>query len=90
MKSELDTTGLRCPVPVLRTRRALAALVAGDVLVVRADDPSALTDIPAFCRMAGHSLVHAEDREGVFVFEIRRGPDGPTDDEDRQDISDLP
>ena len=52
----LDTTGHRCPIPVVRTEAALRGLAAGAVLDVLADDPLAAVDIPHFCRQAGHAV----------------------------------
>jgi tRNA 2-thiouridine synthesizing protein A len=72
---DLDATGLRCPLPVLRARKVLLALPAGSVLQVRADDPVAWIDMPHFCAEAGHDLLSAEDRDGTLHFLIRRGPD---------------
>ncbi|MEQ8344082.1 MAG: sulfurtransferase TusA family protein [Sneathiellaceae bacterium] len=53
----LDTTGHRCPIPVVRTEAALRALPRGAVLEVLADDPLAAVDIPHFCRQAGHDVI---------------------------------
>ena len=69
---EIDLSGLRCPLPVLRTRKAMAGLRAGQVLKVIATDPSAVKDIPAFARMAGHELVHVETLATSSWFLLRR------------------
>ena len=70
----LDLRGLKCPLPVLKTRRALAGRPEGTCLTVRANDPMAAIDIPHMCRQDGHRLI-ASDRDGdVLVFEIERGP----------------
>ncbi|MCY4324914.1 MAG: sulfurtransferase TusA family protein [Betaproteobacteria bacterium] len=68
----IDLTGLKCPLPVLRTKKALAALAAGRVLRVIASDPGALDDIPAFARMSGHELLIAERTDAGSVFLLRR------------------
>ena len=72
----LDVKGLKCPLPVLRAKRALNALESGAVLEVEATDPAALKDFPAFCDMTGHELVETrtEGTAGneVFRFVIRR------------------
>lgn len=60
---ELDTRGLLCPLPVIRTQNAVAHLAPGDTLIVLASDPGALHDIPAWCRVHGHEVV-ATQREG--------------------------
>ncbi len=69
----LDLRGLNCPLPVLRTGKALRALTSGDLLVIEATDPMAAIDIPHFCRQEGHRLV-AEERDGpILRFTIARG-----------------
>ena len=76
--AELDTTGLLCPLPVLKARKRLGALAEGAVLVVRSDDPAARVDFPHFCNEQGHALVSVEDGpEGVISFAIRKGGAAP-------------
>lgn len=69
----LDLRGLACPLPVLKTRKALLGLSSGRRLVVEASDPLAPIDIPNFCREAGHTLVAMEKRGDAWVFLIERG-----------------
>lgn len=68
----LDARDLRCPLPVLRARKALAALALGDVLEVEATDPGAVRDFPAFCASAGHCLLMADVTDGVYRFRIEK------------------
>ncbi|PTW49944.1 sulfurtransferase TusA family protein [Rhodovulum kholense] len=74
---EIDVRGLKCPLPVLRARKALAGLAPGGLLRLRADDPVAVIDIPHFCREAGHALIAAEDDDqdsaGATLYLIRKG-----------------
>ena len=71
---EIDATGLLCPLPVLRARKALAALPPGALLRLLADDPAARIDLPHFCAEAGHALLAEEDLdEGRRAYVIRRG-----------------
>ena len=56
----LDATGLLCPLPVLKARKRLQALKVGETLVVQADDPAAIVDVPHFCAEAGHTLVSSD------------------------------
>lgn len=71
--AELDATGLKCPMPVLRARRALKPLASGETLLVLADDPAAAKDIPAFCEITGHTLAETAERaHGVLTFLIRK------------------
>ncbi len=69
---ELDATGLKCPMPVLRARRALKSLAPGQLLRLLADDPAASKDIPAFCETTGHELARTEADGDVLVFLIRK------------------
>ncbi len=69
---EYDATGLLCPLPVLRANRKLRELPVGGVLTVRATDPAAEQDFPAFCKQTGHELVAASRDGEVLVFVIRK------------------
>ena len=65
---ELDTRGLNCPLPILRTKKALTGLKAGEVLKIVATDPGSVKDFQTFCKQTGHQLLsHAEDG-GEFTF----------------------
>ncbi len=70
--AELDATGLKCPMPVLRARRAMKPLKAGEVLLLRADDPASAKDVPAFCEMSGFELVETREAGDVLEFLIRK------------------
>lgn len=69
----LDATGLVCPLPVLRARRAMKDMRAGEVLSVAATDDAALRDMPAWCAQSGHRLLSAETEGGVHRFRIEKG-----------------
>ncbi len=72
----LDLRGLRCPLPALRTAKALRDAVPGALLAVLADDPLARLDIEHLVRSGGHALVAAEPAEnGAFRFLIQRKDD---------------
>jgi tRNA 2-thiouridine synthesizing protein A len=73
MKHELDAIGLLCPLPVLKARKRLSALAAGDELHVMANDPAAVVDMPHFCAEAGHELVEMSDAGAHQVYVIRKG-----------------
>jgi len=68
----LDAKGLRCPLPVLRARRALKEVAAGETLTVLATDPGAVEDFEAFCEATGSTLLAWREEGGVFTFEIRK------------------
>jgi tRNA 2-thiouridine synthesizing protein A len=67
----IDCLGRPCPVPVIELARALQDLPDGAVVGVLSDDPAALVDVPAFCRMRGHAFVAAEDVEGGTLLTVR-------------------
>ena len=69
-----DLRGLNCPLPVLRTRKRLAAMAPGARLVIRTTDPLAAIDIPAFCRDDGHRLLAMETVPEGHCFMLERGP----------------
>ena len=71
----LDVAALKCPLPVLKARKALAALAPGAVLEVLADDPGAAEDFAAFCRATGHRLIGHSTDGGVQRFLIQKAAD---------------
>jgi tRNA 2-thiouridine synthesizing protein A len=68
----LDLRGLRCPLPALKTRKALTRLAAGDRLVVECTDPLSTLDIPNLINETGDVLESSENRPGLFVFRIKK------------------
>lgn len=69
----IDLRGLKCPLPALFARRALARAEPGDEIEVTADDPLAAIDIPHMCHQEGHAVVSVE-RDGAIVrLVLRRG-----------------
>ncbi|MEF2070415.1 sulfurtransferase TusA family protein [Consotaella aegiceratis] len=68
----LDTRGLNCPLPVLKTRKALRTMAAGEILEVLASDPLSVIDLPAFCRESGNDLLDQTQDGSVYRFVIRR------------------
>lgn len=68
----LNLRGLRCPLPALKTRKALKGLAAGDRLVVECTDPLSTVDIPNLLRETGDVLEGDARETGVFVFRIRK------------------
>jgi len=68
----LNLRGLRCPLPALKTRKALTRLAAGDRLVVECTDPLSAIDIPNLLRETGDVLEGDAQETGVFVFRIRK------------------
>ena len=70
----LDLTGLLCPLPVLKARKRLQSMSAGDVLVVTATDPMTTIDMPHFCNEQGYELQHQEKLGDAYIFRIRKAP----------------
>ena len=68
----LDVQGLRCPLPVLKTKVALNRLAAGALLRVESTDPHSAVDFAAYCARSGHDLVEHSFDNDVFVFVIRK------------------
>ena len=65
----LDARNLLCPMPVIRTQDRVKGLNTGDILEVRCTDPGALNDIPAWCRIHGHTVVETkEDADEVVII----------------------
>jgi tRNA 2-thiouridine synthesizing protein A len=69
---ELDARGLNCPLPILRTKKALADLHSGQVLKVLATDPGAVKDFQAFSKQTGHQLVSHSEANREFTFFMRK------------------
>ena len=68
----LDTTGLVCPIPILKAKKALAGMTAGSRLEVVATDPAAPKDFEAFCRASGNKLLQSLESAGAYRFIIER------------------
>jgi tRNA 2-thiouridine synthesizing protein A len=68
----LDAKGLKCPLPVLRARKAMKEVPPGGTLIVLATDPGAPKDFEAFARATGHALVSSTEVDGVYTFELKR------------------
>ena len=69
---ELDATGLNCPLPILRAKKALASLASGQVLHIIATDPGSVKDFEAFSKQTGNPLENSSETDGKFHFLIRK------------------
>jgi tRNA 2-thiouridine synthesizing protein A len=69
---EVDACGLKCPMPILRTKKALANLSSGQVVKVLATDTNAVGDFEAFARQTGNTLLSQSESNGVYTFFLRR------------------
>ncbi len=70
--TSLDLRGLKCPLPALRTRKALRGLADGDRLEVSCTDPLSVIDIPHLLRQTGDALDGMDEKDDVVTFHIRR------------------
>ncbi|GBD18123.1 Sulfurtransferase TusA [bacterium HR27] len=68
----LDCSGLLCPLPVIRTSKAIKEIALGQVLKVIATDPGAPADMEAWARQTGNELIDAHEENGKYVFFFRR------------------
>ena len=70
---ELDASGLNCPVPILRAKKALNGMDSGTVLRIIATDPGSVKDFEAFSKQTGNELLESTEEGGKFLFLIRKG-----------------
>ena len=69
---EIDTSGLNCPLPILKAKKALAELQSGETLKVIATDPGSLRDFQAFTMQTGHELIEQQTLGTTFIHLLRR------------------
>ena len=72
MSQTLDARGFNCPIPVLKTRKALGDMDVGEQITVMATDPASYIDIPHFCNTTGHTLVQSSEQDGVYSYIIQK------------------
>lgn len=68
----LDAKGLACPMPIVKTKKMINELQAGQILEVHATDKGAKNDLTAWARSTGHELVQDAEEEGVYKFWIKK------------------
>jgi tRNA 2-thiouridine synthesizing protein A len=69
---ELDVRGLNCPLPILRAKKVLGDLSAGQVLKVMATDPGSVKDFQAFCKQTGNELLSHSESPSEFTFFMKK------------------
>lgn len=69
---ELDARGLHCPLPILKTKKALADMLSGEVLRVMATDTGSVRDFQAFAKQTGNALLEQTEENREFVFFMKR------------------
>ncbi|CED62295.1 Sulfurtransferase tusA homolog [Moritella viscosa] len=70
---ELDALGLRCPEPVMMVRKTVRKLEDGQTLLILADDPATVRDIPSFCQFMDHTLVASQTERLPYQYLIKKG-----------------
>ena len=70
---QLDALGLRCPEPVMMVRKRVRGMQLGETLLIVADDPATVRDIPSFCRHMDHTLLASETTSTPYRYLIRKG-----------------
>lgn len=70
--TELDCRGLNCPLPILRTKKAITPMASGEILKMVSTDPGSVADVAAFSRRTGHAIVDQSEGNGEFIFFLRR------------------
>ena len=68
----LDTSGLRCPEPVMLLHKIVREVQSGDIIKVTATDPSTERDIPKFCRFLGHELIKTAQEDTLYFYWIQK------------------
>ena len=69
---ELDATGLDCPMPLLKAKRAINQMASGETLKVLATDSGSVRDFAVFCRQSGHELLSSDELDGVYVHILKK------------------
>lgn len=69
---ELDTRGMNCPLPILKTKKALADMTTGQILKVISTDAGSVKDMQAFANQTGNSLVSSSEEKGEYIFMMQK------------------
>ena len=73
IKKVVDAKGLACPMPIVRTKKAMDELLPGDILEVQATDKGSKADLAAWSKSTGHQLIETKEENGLFIFLIQKG-----------------
>ncbi len=68
----LNAEGLNCPLPIIKAKKALKGMDAGQVLEVRSTDPGSVADFAAFCTQTGNELLSSNTEGNIYLFEIKK------------------
>ena len=70
--TELDASGLNCPLPILRAKKTLASMSSGQILHIIATDPGSVKDFEAFAKQTGNALMESKEEGGKFYFLLKK------------------
>ena len=68
----LDCSGLFCPMPVVKTNKAIQNMTSGQILKMTATDPGSIPDMEAWSRETGHELLQSQEENGTFIFFVKK------------------
>ena len=69
----LDTRGLSCPMPLLKTKKVIGKMTTGQILEVVGTDPGSKNDLPGWCERSGHTFLGIKEEKGLLKFYIKKG-----------------
>ncbi len=69
---ELDTSGLNCPLPVLKLRKILKTMDSGQEVKVIATDPGSVKDFASFCNQTGDQLIESKEENGKYIYKVKK------------------
>jgi len=69
---ELDASGLNCPLPIIRAKKALTKLESGQILRIISTDPGSVKDFEAFAKQTGHELLESGEEGSSFIFRLKK------------------
>lgn len=72
IKHQLDTSGLKCPMPILKAKKTLSTINTGDILTVISTDPGSVKDFIAFCNQTNNTLISNKEKQESFIFVIEK------------------
>ena len=72
ISEKLDARGMNCPLPILKTRKAINRMSAGEILEVTSTDPGSIKDMASFCEQTGNRLVASNEANDSYIFLIEK------------------
>tara|TARA_Y100001970_G_scaffold289530_1_gene420256 strand:+ start:830 stop:1060 length:231 start_codon:yes stop_codon:yes gene_type:complete len=69
---ELDTSGLNCPLPIIKAKKEINGMDAGEVLHIISTDPGAVKDFESFAKQTGNELINSEEKDNKFYFLLKK------------------